>query len=39
MTVDPDSIWTKIAAAIGFIAFSALIIIDILGAAREVGGL
>ncbi len=39
MNTEHDSIWTKIAAAIAAIAIGALIIIDVMGAAYEAGGL
>ena len=39
MNADGGSIWTKIVAALGAVVIGALIILDVLGAAREVGGL
>ena len=39
MNADDDSMCSKIIAALGAVVIGGLIILDVLGAAREVGGL
>lgn len=39
MNAHDDSMWSKIIAALGAVVIGALFILDVLGAAREVGGL